>query len=115
MFTVLLMMMAPTDAIPPEIAAANTPADSTTQSASQVVDETLNEESSGDDIVVTGEVEEPEKMICRREKVIGSTIKQRICRTESQIKAEAEAGQRAARILANDHERRVGGALNGNR
>lgn len=85
------------------------------QASSDIPDENLPTETDGEDIIVSGDAVEPEKVICRREKVIGSTIKKQICRTESQIKEEAEAGKRAARNFSNDYERRHGGDLNSNR
>lgn len=49
--------------------------------------------AQNDSIVVTGEQAPENKLTCRMEKPVGSTIKKRVCRTAAQIKAEAAAAR----------------------
>ena len=90
-----------------EIPAPSTPTENVEDASQGVVPE-------DEEIVVSGEVEKPEAMKCRYEKPIGSGIRKRVCRTESQMKAEAEAGSMTARDMAADRQRRNASALNGN-
>ncbi len=88
-----------------EVAAQAAPAESGEDSGPAIVDE-------DDDIVVSGEAPKPEPVRCRYEKVIGSGIKKKICRTESQIKAEAAAAREGANAMARERQARTAGDWN---
>ena len=45
---------------------------------------------AGEDIVVDGSKEVEKKIICRKEKTVGSNIKKRVCRTVEQEMADAK-------------------------
>lgn len=69
-------------------------------------------ESTMEDILVEGEAPKPEPMRCRSEKVIGSGIKKKICRTESQIKAEAAGARNAANNMSQEMRTRSAAGWN---
>jgi hypothetical protein len=50
------------------------------------------------------------RLICRRERTLGSNIPRRVCRTQRQIDAEKAAGQESLRVLSN---RTLNGDLQG--
>ena len=76
------------------------------------VDAPQDVKAASQTIVVTGEKDEDNAMICRKEKVIGSNIPKRVCRTAAQIKAEAEAAKSYARDAASNQATRRAGNLN---
>lgn len=65
-----------------------------------------------DDIVVSGEAPKPEQKICHYEKTIGSGIKKKVCRTESQIKAEAVAARNNANTMSGEMRTRSASGWN---
>lgn len=109
----LLPLLAQAAAPESSVAAVGTPETSAQSDAStDVGDAKEPNESENDEIIVEGEAPKPEPVRCRSEKVIGSGIKKKVCRTESQIKAEAESGRNAARAMAADQRTKSAGTWN---
>lgn len=61
---------------------------------------TPGEPTEAEDIVVTGEPDDDDKLICRTEKKIGTNIKKKVCRTAREVRLEAEAAKAFARDLS---------------
>lgn len=108
--------------LPLMLQASAEPQSEAAPAAAEVVEQAPPADSAEDadqsvvpDIVVTGEAQKPEPVRCRLEKTIGSGIKKKICRTESQIKAEALAGRNNANVMAREQQARSAAALNDNR
>ncbi len=102
-------------AAPPETEApiAESPdASASADVAAGIGDAKETAESQDREIVVEGEAPKPEPVRCRYEKVIGSGIKKKICRTESQIKAEAASARNAANTMAGEMRTRSAGDWN---